>query len=438
MERLINTRVEPPVSFKRDSIRNRHFSPEGERKKDTAELIIGKLELEKLGKIVEVLEHPNLQELINEGKITLGAIKPRVHESKLGVDNDTEAEQILLKMIDPSLEIVFSISLAPKPEDVEGFYPDEVKERLKTLKGEEDKINVWDSFKTYMLTGPVTYFLLYSEDGNAVDKWRKQMGATNPLKAKKGTIRGNYAFSIRQNMVHGSSGDNPKEKIENVTKETAWLRKKVKSVYEELTLASGEHDLTEEFARETGMVREEEELISIESTGEFTRSGYETFLKKHRITFLDASGEMGSRLVAQKAIVTLSSIEVRIKDRVEKSELLRSKGVKTPRIYGTKGGDIFEEYIEGERPVSEAINIIKSNSAPREVRINLLSQLVEIAKVLDECGFAPVGLFYDNLLFNGKDLYFVDTGTDLGSPNPRKKNTFASEQLAKVFKDIKI
>lgn len=434
MEKLSNARVETPVSFRRDSIRDRHFLSEGIRREDIAEFSISKLELEKMGKIIEVLEHPNLQELINEGKITLGAIKPRVNESKLKVEDDDEGERILLNMIDPSLKLIFNISLAPTAEDIENFYPDNVKSRLKSLK--EDESNVWDSFKAYMLSGPVTYFLLYSEDGNAVDKWREQMGATNPLNARKGTIRGDFAFSIRQNMVHGSSGDTHDEKVDNVTKETIWLRKKIKSVYEELIHVSQNQELAEEFIRDTGIISNTEQIISVIKMSEFIRSGSESYFRYHRIIFQDQDGKIGSRLVAQKAIVSLSGIEDRVRVRIERLKLLREQGIKTPKLYGVKGADIFEEYISGERPVAEAIAIIKSSDSPRDVRINLLSQLVKIARVLDDNGFIPVDPFYDNLIFDGKDFYFVDTGHDLGGPNPLKKNLISFEQLSKQLKNM--
>ena len=38
----------------------------------------------------------------------------------------------------------------------------------------------------------------------AILSWRAMMGATNPLKASPGTIRGDFALSNRENLVHGS------------------------------------------------------------------------------------------------------------------------------------------------------------------------------------------------------------------------------------------
>ena len=54
----------------------------------------------------------------------------------------------------------------------------------------------------YMISGPVMLQVLEGE--NAVLKNREIMGATDPKKADKGTIRADLAESIEANTVHGS------------------------------------------------------------------------------------------------------------------------------------------------------------------------------------------------------------------------------------------
>jgi len=54
----------------------------------------------------------------------------------------------------------------------------------------------------YMSSGPVVVQVLEGE--NAIAKNREIMGATDPKKAAKGTIRADLATSIEQNVVHGS------------------------------------------------------------------------------------------------------------------------------------------------------------------------------------------------------------------------------------------
>ena len=64
----------------------------------------------------------------------------------------------------------------------------------------------------YMTSGPVVVQVL--EANNAVDKYREIMGATNPDKAKNGTIRKILALNVQENSVHGSDSiENAKNEI---------------------------------------------------------------------------------------------------------------------------------------------------------------------------------------------------------------------------------
>ena len=55
-----------------------------------------------------------------------------------------------------------------------------------------------------MISGRVMIQVLEGE--NAIAKNRELMGATDPKKAAKGTIRADFAESIDANAVHGSDG----------------------------------------------------------------------------------------------------------------------------------------------------------------------------------------------------------------------------------------
>ena len=57
----------------------------------------------------------------------------------------------------------------------------------------------------YMTSGPVIVQVLQGD--NAVENYRRIMGATNPENAEKGTIRKEYALNIQENSVHGSDSD---------------------------------------------------------------------------------------------------------------------------------------------------------------------------------------------------------------------------------------
>ena len=57
----------------------------------------------------------------------------------------------------------------------------------------------------YMTSGAVIVQVLQGE--NAVENYRKIMGATNPDNAEEGTIRKKHALNIQENSVHGSDSD---------------------------------------------------------------------------------------------------------------------------------------------------------------------------------------------------------------------------------------
>ena len=67
----------------------------------------------------------------------------------------------------------------------------------------------------YMTSGAVIVQVL--EGDNAVENYRKIMGATNPEKAEEGTIRKIHALDIQENSVHGSDSE------ENAIKEIAYF-----------------------------------------------------------------------------------------------------------------------------------------------------------------------------------------------------------------------
>ena len=60
----------------------------------------------------------------------------------------------------------------------------------------------FDSLTTYMCSGPIVAAVLEGDD--AIARYRKLMGATNPANADEGTIRKLYAVDVEANSVHGS------------------------------------------------------------------------------------------------------------------------------------------------------------------------------------------------------------------------------------------
>ncbi|MFB9843767.1 nucleoside-diphosphate kinase [Mucilaginibacter ginsenosidivorans] len=63
----------------------------------------------------------------------------------------------------------------------------------------------YNDLVAFMSSGPIVAAIL--EKDNAVEDFRKLIGATDPAKAEPGTIRNLFAKSIDANAVHGSDSD---------------------------------------------------------------------------------------------------------------------------------------------------------------------------------------------------------------------------------------
>lgn len=124
---------------------------------------------------------------------TLSIIKPdAVGKNHLG--------EIISRFEKAGLRVVGAKMKHLSQNDAEGFYAVH-KERP-----------FFKDLVSFMTTGPV--FIMVLEGPNAVAKNRDIMGATDPKKAEKGTIRADLADSIDENAVHGSdSAENAKIEI---------------------------------------------------------------------------------------------------------------------------------------------------------------------------------------------------------------------------------
>ena len=63
----------------------------------------------------------------------------------------------------------------------------------------------FDTLVEFMSSGPV--FVMILKHKNAVEEFRKLIGATDPEKAEPGTIRKLFAVSVTMNAIHGSDSD---------------------------------------------------------------------------------------------------------------------------------------------------------------------------------------------------------------------------------------
>jgi nucleoside-diphosphate kinase len=68
----------------------------------------------------------------------------------------------------------------------------------------------YDELVEFITSGPLVAMVLAGEQ--AVAAARQVIGATNPLEAAPGSIRGDYAIEVGQNMVHGSDSPESAER----------------------------------------------------------------------------------------------------------------------------------------------------------------------------------------------------------------------------------
>jgi nucleoside-diphosphate kinase len=88
------------------------------------------------------------------------------------------------------LQIVASKMVQLTEEQASGFY------------AEHDGKPFFEDLKAFMTSGPIMVQVLEGE--NAITRYRELMGKTNPEEAACGTIRADFALSMRHNSVHGS------------------------------------------------------------------------------------------------------------------------------------------------------------------------------------------------------------------------------------------
>ncbi len=125
------------------------------------------------------------------GNITFSIIKPNaVRTGKTG--------PILAMINEAGFEITAMKMLRMTKAQAESFY-DVHRERP-----------FFEGLVEFMSSGPVFVMILKHE--NAVEEFRKLIGATDPAKAEPGTIRKIFAVSVQMNAVHGSDSDENAER----------------------------------------------------------------------------------------------------------------------------------------------------------------------------------------------------------------------------------
>jgi nucleoside-diphosphate kinase len=72
----------------------------------------------------------------------------------------------------------------------------------------------FEELVSFITSGPLVAMVLEGKD--AVKAARQVIGATNPLEAAPGSIRGDFAVEVGQNMVHGSDSPESAEREANL------------------------------------------------------------------------------------------------------------------------------------------------------------------------------------------------------------------------------
>lgn len=171
--------------------------------------------------LTDILRSDEFGKLVAEGKITLAIVKPKLDTSidpeairgapKLAFD-DPSLTEFLLRQIKSPLELVFHASLIMNAGMVDAFYSDGPKQKMERLPPEfperyQNAQNRWDEWAAYMTSGPVTFALLFSADGQAVDHWRTQMGKDWNVDRLKQTEPNSLRAKAKdrdRNLLHGS------------------------------------------------------------------------------------------------------------------------------------------------------------------------------------------------------------------------------------------
>ncbi len=83
-------------------------------------------------------------------------------------------------------------------------------ETARTHYGEHEGKPFFEGLVSFITSGPVVAMVLEGE--NAILEWRKMMGATNPKDAAPGTLRGDFATIMDENVAHGSDAPETAER----------------------------------------------------------------------------------------------------------------------------------------------------------------------------------------------------------------------------------
>lgn len=411
--------IDKPHSFSNRSMADQTL--EGLRNESLA---LGDLEKKKLKEIRQMLSNPELESLIDEGNVTLAVIKPHANAGKNLPENDEDAAAKLIDEIGQD-NVIFSFSTRFNEDQVDDFYGGE-KEKLSSVTSGSGE-SAWDSIVKFTPSGPVTFLLIYREEGNAVEWWRERMGKTQPKLADPDSIRGKYAIqeNLPNNLTHGS------DSIESVKREVGHLRNVVAYI-EQKADKSEKKNLKEQELKELGVLSEDENLIQADR---FFDSGKrsESWIYGYRVLVEDGENNLQIRYLKEKHSISMGGDNsFKVEQQAERIAHLESLGVPVPKTYGAKKGALYQEFIVNDK-TEEAFTEIRQGDLTDEAK-QKLDQLIDIAVKIDSAGYTNTGFLTDVLYDgNGKRFVLIDAGEDLGAPSSDTNTKACKNALTKKF-----
>lgn len=188
----------------------------------SAEIVKNSLNREDIASIFHVLNvfrSKDFQNLINQGNITVAMVRPQANESKLG-GTDTTASGEVIEEIKQQQHVMFEFSCIFSRRMCGVFYSGRPKEIQQSMPGiRTPHITRWEEFVRQMTSGPSTVLILYSQEGDAISRWRKQVGIVRNSESDPSSIRGKFGCTDNyNNLVHGS------DSIESVHREINFFR----------------------------------------------------------------------------------------------------------------------------------------------------------------------------------------------------------------------
>lgn len=179
------------------------------------------------GELKSLLQSAGMDSLIRENKVTVGMIKPRLDQyldivrAQIAMAGDAELAQYMQgRIVQKGFEPLLAVSFQMSPNMVKDFYREPM-QKMKSITMKDGR-SQWDHFNDLMASGPVTFLVLYNENGRARESWREAMGTTwnvDVVKATQPDALRALALSNVNNLLHGS------DSLESVSREISFIAK---------------------------------------------------------------------------------------------------------------------------------------------------------------------------------------------------------------------